>query len=319
MATDNQVRRIWLVLKDEGVSDNLDFLCKHFWSANYELTPHIHRAHELIFVTGGQGTLYSNDVGYQLNRGDLLVVEPGTVHKGRAHPENPFELFTLGYHFQADRLYADPALFGLDNLFLELFKLYKHQTKRTLVPNCDQLDEVLNDLFQETIEKQSYRQELMRSYLIQFFVLLARKLKAYVDRNHSTLDTVEAIIRAKKHIHTHFQQPLTLEDIARVACLSPSHFCRIFKQETDYTPIEFLNSVRFENAKTLLLFSNFTLTEIADRIGFSSIHYFSRTFKKHQGISPLAYRQAKGLSPSRRNALIRGPQLGEETAVESGR
>jgi AraC-like DNA-binding protein len=293
MKADKSPKRLWLVLEGEGVSSNLIFLCKHDWNVRHVLTPHAHSAHEFIYIVGGEGEINSNDVDYCLGKGDLLLVEPESVHKGTAHPENPFELLTLGYNFGADRVYADPALFGLDSIFLELYLAYKRKIKAPLIHNCERLQNVLFNLLDETIDNQRCRKELMRAYLIQFFTFLIRKLEPKIESDSASPDVAEAIIKAKKHIQSHFHEPIVLEDIAQVACLSQSHFCRLFKQETGFTPIEYLNSVRLEYAKTLLLYSNYTLTEIADRVGFSSIHYFSRCFKKYEGVSPLYYRQTE--------------------------
>ena len=198
-------------------------------------------------------------------------------------------MITIGYNFYDYRLYADPVLYGMDQVFLDLFKKYKIKTNRPIIPNCRQISKTLKDLFAEALDKQLFWQETMRACLIQFFIFLGRKLKIYVDFDNIASDKVESIIRTKKYIGSNFHKPLCLENIARVACLSQSHFCRIFKQETGFTPVEYLNSVRLENAKTLLLYSNFTLTEIADMTGFSGIHYFSRIFKKEMKTSFNAY------------------------------
>lgn len=293
--------KVWLVLEGEGISHNLVFLCKHYWNVRYVLMPHAHSAYEFIYIVGGEGEICSNDIGYRLTCGDLLVIEPKTIHKGSAHPENPFELLTLGYNFNAKRVYADPALFGLDQVFLEFYQAYKQKTKLPIIRDCLPIQGVLFNLLDETMDNQRCRKELMRAFLIQFFTLLIRKLENFVEDQRPSPDTAEAIIRAKKYIQSHYHEPITLEDIAGAACLSQSHFCRLFKQETGFTPIEYLNSVRLENAKTLLLYSNYTLTEIADRVGFSSIHYFSRCFKKHEGISPLSYRQIKSIAQFQQN------------------
>jgi AraC-like DNA-binding protein len=302
MKADTSQKKVWLVLEGEGVSSNLKFLCRHFWNVQYVLMPHTHSAHEFIYIVSGAGEISSNDIEYRLTQGDLLLVEPKRIHKGQAHPENPFELLTLGYNFSADRVYADPALFGLDSIFLELYRAYKRKTKLPLIYNCQKIENVLFNLLEETMDNQRCRKELMRALLILFFTFLIRKLESFVDAEPATPDAAEAIIKAKKYIQSHSHEPITLEDIAQVACLSQSHFCRLFKLETDFTPIEFLNSVRLENAKTLLLYSNYTLTEIADRVGFSSIHYFSRCFKKYEGVSPLLYRQNKSISQFQQNS-----------------
>jgi len=283
----------WFVLEGQNVSPNLVFLCKHFWNVHYVCKPHTHLEYELIYIVGGEGELASDNINYRLAPGDLLVVEPGETHTGSAHPENPFEMLTLGYQFNARRLYADPALFGLDQVFLHLLQAYKKKYKRYAIHDCGCIEPVLTKLLEETIHDRRCRKELMRAYLIEFFTLMIRKIESLVDLQAESLDSVEAIIRAKRFIQSNFHKPINLEEIADAACLSKSHFCRVFKEETGFTPIEYVNFIRLEKAMTLLWYSNYTLTEIAEHVGFSSIHYFSRSFKKHNGVSPLQYRQQK--------------------------
>jgi AraC-like DNA-binding protein/mannose-6-phosphate isomerase-like protein (cupin superfamily) len=303
MKMNNSSEKIWLSLKNKGISDQLNFLCKHFWQVHYALMPHAHSTHEFIFVSGGMGTIISQNVAYNLSQGDLLLVEPNSIHEGVASPDNPFEIFTIGYNLTPNRFFSDPALFGLDSIFMELFKAFKDKTKLPVIYGCHEIKNIIYNLICELNDNKSCRKELIRAYLIQFFALLIRKLETCVDKNRLKNVHIEAIVKAKNFMQDHFNSPITLVDISGVACLSPSHFCRIFKKQTSSTPIEYLNNLRMEKAKTLLLHSNFTLTEIADKVGFSSIHYFSRCFKKLRGISPLSYRQDKNMIEHRPDNL----------------
>jgi AraC family transcriptional regulator, arabinose operon regulatory protein len=83
---------------------------------------------------------------------------------------------------------------------------------------------------------------------------------------------------------------LTVEQMANAAQLSVSFFCRKFKQETGYTPVEYFNNLKIQKACQLLHFSNMRINEVAFAIGITDPFYFSRLFKKQLGISPLDYR-----------------------------
>jgi AraC-like DNA-binding protein len=90
-----------------------------------------------------------------------------------------------------------------------------------------------------------------------------------------------------------FAKPLTLGEVAWHTKMSEEHLARIFRKITGQTVFDYLLTVRLENAKTLLINSNKTLTEIAAETGFSSLSLFSRNFGKAIGQSPSAYRQAR--------------------------
>ena len=86
-----------------------------------------------------------------------------------------------------------------------------------------------------------------------------------------------------------YRESLSGESLAALCSLSATHFRRLFRALYGITPTEYRNRLRIEHAKPLLLSGNLTVGEIADRLGFESIFYFSRVFKAQTGMSPLAF------------------------------
>lgn len=91
-------------------------------------------------------------------------------------------------------------------------------------------------------------------------------------------------------IRDHYDQPLTLEEIALQAGLSPNYLCRLYKQETEQNLWDYITSYRMEKAKKLLNETNLKTYEVAYKVGFDNPNYFSKIFKKHTGISPQKFR-----------------------------
>lgn len=85
---------------------------------------------------------------------------------------------------------------------------------------------------------------------------------------------------------------LELEEIARVAGVSPQHLCRLFRRELDATPVECAHLMRVERAAGLLERTDKSLAEVAEDAGYSSAFHFSRTFKQIYGVPPSEYRRA---------------------------
>lgn len=117
-----------------------------------------------------------------------------------------------------------------------------------------------------------------------------------------TLDAVRAstreelyrrLTRAKDYINACFDQPLTLKEIAAVACLSPNHLLRSFRQAFRQTPHQFLTSKRLERAREMLTDSNLSVTQVCFSVGFESLGSFSRMFRRHTGLSPSEYRRKR--------------------------
>lgn len=100
--------------------------------------------------------------------------------------------------------------------------------------------------------------------------------------------------KAKEYIRENFQKDLTLDEVSKVVDISPYYFSKLFKQETGENFIEYLTKVRMKNAEELLKDSDYSIKEICVASGYSDPNYFSRIFKKYEGVTPSEYRERLG-------------------------
>src|SRR5436190_14539973 len=101
----------------------------------------------------------------------------------------------------------------------------------------------------------------------------------------------QAVERAIQTMHTHLHEVLTLEDLASVACLSPSHFHRVFCRLIGIPPGEFLSALRFQAARRLLVTTSLSVTDICFEVGYISTGSFTTRFTQRVGLSPRLLRQ----------------------------
>ena len=87
-------------------------------------------------------------------------------------------------------------------------------------------------------------------------------------------------------------KPITLEELAEIAKLSPFYFSHMFKRETGFAPMEYVINTRIEHAKTLLLTTSMSISEIAEEVGYSSSGSLINLFVKKVGSSPGQYRKS---------------------------
>lgn len=95
-----------------------------------------------------------------------------------------------------------------------------------------------------------------------------------------------SIARARAFIEEHCTEQLCLRKIAAASCISPFHFCKLFKRTTGLTFTAFVSRLRIEKAKCLLLNPNYQVTEIGSGVGFESLTHFNRQFNEYVGESP---------------------------------
>jgi AraC-like DNA-binding protein len=105
-----------------------------------------------------------------------------------------------------------------------------------------------------------------------------------------TVDLLAHLRDARDHIDRHYELPLDLDQLAKVAGVSKFHFVRSFDATYGETPIRYLTTRRIERAQDLLRAANLTVTEVCMLVGFSSLGSFSSRFSQMVGESPTAYR-----------------------------
>lgn len=126
-----------------------------------------------------------------------------------------------------------------------------------------------------------------------------------LQQEKKQLKRLGAIDESVQFIAEHVEQPLTLEQLAASVSLSPFYFARLFKQETGFSPHEYIVRARVDKAKYLLISTSLPLKEIACRCGFGNECSFSTLFKKMSGCTPRGYRM--------RGMEAEGPQRQKDT------
>lgn len=132
-------------------------------------------------------------------------------------------------------------------------------------------------------------EELLEMYLRQIFLLIQR---SWAERQPSVSSYLqEEIDYARKYFNEHYNEDISIEDYAQSRGMSVSWFLRNFKQMTMKSPMQYILSIRMNNAVSLLETTDYNVTEISTIIGYENPLYFSRIFKKQKGVSPSEYRK----------------------------
>ncbi len=121
----------------------------------------------------------------------------------------------------------------------------------------------------------------------RLFTLTEEALRELVDAD-------DIIARADAYIREHFRENINREDVAAVACITPNYLSKQFRNRKGMNLREYINKIRIDEAKRLLLSTNLPVSEIAGMAGYDNISYFSTVFRKHVGMSPVDWRLEKG-------------------------
>lgn len=146
----------------------------------------------------------------------------------------------------------------------------------------------------------NFNSELQQQQIASIETLehLLEWLRIFLEEKATDIQTLRdhsvrrEIAEAQRYIQTHIGEKIAMDEMAHRLNLNPSHFSRIFKQETGETFVEFVTRTKMEKAKELLNQSDMTIVEIAEQLGYEHTSYFIKLFRNASGMSPNEYRKS---------------------------
>lgn len=158
------------------------------------------------------------------------------------------------------------------------------------------LDRIGEDIALEIANDEPGRSALISSLVDQLVIQVLRKHSAVRRSDSLELSRVglidRRIRRAVELMYSNLDRELPLAEIASAAHLSPFHFSRLFKKLTGATPHAYLGTLRISRAKELLASTDFAITEVGARVGYTSSSHFTKAFREATGLSPRSFRAA---------------------------
>ena len=127
----------------------------------------------------------------------------------------------------------------------------------------------------------------LRNWFIEKFREACKNIGSKKDEHENHL-----VVKAKDYIIQNYNKDISLDDVSRQLDLSSYYFSKLFKEETGSNFVEYVTSLRIQKAKELLKEDrDCSMKEICSSVGYSDPNYFSRIFKKNEGITPTEYRE----------------------------
>lgn len=253
----------------------------------YEMTSHWHGEIEIIRILDGILNIRLNNNSYILKKDDIVFVNSETVHG--AEPQNcVYECLDFHLSFL-------PFTDNSSKYFIDSLQNHEYLIKEYIPYNsCPQMYKAVNTAFEAMKNKSSGYKFKVVGALYNLFGTIVDEHIYYpvsgapsitVDKNVAKLKNVLSFIRKN------YDMPITLNDMANAAGMSPKYFCYFFRDMTTKTPIEYLNSYRVEKASRKLINTDQSVTDIAFTSGFNDLSYFIKTFKAIKGITPARFRK----------------------------
>ena len=253
-------------------------------SADQLITNHWHNSLEVLYIASGKMDTGINNAIYHLKRGDLIIINSGDIHFTRCR--------------DYAKIYVLQVPYPLLNTHIPNYDYVRFQDSDGSVvfsnpAKVDELSRLMIQMYEIMLEQKPGYTLLFSSKLYQFlFILFQRyhtdissRTKQKSDRNLIRLEQV------MNYVKSHYTQPISLEDAAQILSLNPEYFCRYFKKYMGMTFLEYVNSIRLYHIHQDLLNTNYSVSELMDRHGFTNYKLFSKMFRNTYGCPPGMFRR----------------------------
>ena len=246
---------------------------------------HLHQEVELFLVTKGEKTFMVDDETIHMSCGDLIFVHGKAPHKTQTPPGSSGIMVQFLPNLQPNKVEHDQYILKLSTQETAAYTLFPAGTAQNLA-----LVGCINKISREYTGKKPFYETFIKAYVYELLDNLYRSKVLAAPSAHSTVSTTR-LEPALAFIHAHYAETIRLKDISAIVHVNKSHFCQIFKNTMGVSFVDYLNYVRICNAQELLSSTNLSITEIAGAVGFSSVAYFIKIFKKYRFTTPALYRK----------------------------
>ena len=249
----------------------------------YEMSYHWHIEYEVIRVLKGELLMTIGEDEFTAKSGDIIFIKGGLLHGGI--PKNC--LYECIVYNLDSLMTASPASERLlKKVSSNSIEIYDH------FPSGDrELLRITDRMFGHMKTRAEGHELTVIGAFYEFFGYILEHSLYKEAQSISAKDgqRIEHLKNVIATIEEHYDECITLDDLARAAGMNSKYFCRYFREMTHRTPIDYLNYYRIEQACFKLATSNNSVAEIGMSCGFNDESYFIKTFKKYKGVTPKKY------------------------------
>lgn len=247
---------------------------------------HYHEEIELLIVKEGVFCVTVDGRTYEASAGDVIFINSGVPHSTHS-TKTPLQTGIIQFK-ESD--FVDSENSQIINYSSKLKSI--GEVSVAVISDKHFFDATVT-LVEEAEERNTAYDMFVRSEIYEILGFLYRNKYLIAADDIKNNRAAQKILPILAHINTNYHEDLTLESASAMLNFDPSYFCRIFKQATGATFTEYLNFVRVCKAERMLARSDVSILDISEAVGFSSVSYFNRIFKKYKSCSPRFYRSAK--------------------------
>ncbi|MGN0360617.1 MAG: helix-turn-helix domain-containing protein [Hominisplanchenecus sp.] len=259
---------------------------------NFIFEGEAHNFWEFCCVDKGDVEVSADGVPHLLHKGEIIFHKPNEFHTLKANGKTAPNLVVMSFHCSSSCMdfFRDRVLTITDEERSLLAQIITEARECFSSP--------LDDPYLLKLERKDpspfASEQLIRIYLEQFLLQMCRRCQ----KNEFVLPPVKSIKksndlqiydRVRLYLEAHLYEHISIESICRENLIGRSQLQKIFRERTNSGVINYFSKMKIDAAKQMIRESNLNFSQIAEKLGYTSVHYFSRQFKKVTGMSPSEY------------------------------
>ena len=283
------------VVLEDSVTINRIFSVHYFqYMSDFSFPGESHDFWELVCVDRGEIDALAGDRRLTLKKGNILFHKPNEFHNVLTNGKVSPSLVVIGFECHS------PAIKSFEDQLMSVQDTEKELLAQIIVEARNTFSGRLDDPYQEELIFNSEpltfgSAQLISHYLEQLMIHLYRRYFSYslpvrssrfLAEASSGNDTYNRIVR---YMEEHLGERMTIDRICRDNLVGRSQLQKLFRDTKGCGVIEFFSMMKIDTAKQMIRDNQLNFTQIADRLGYNSIHYFSRQFKQITTMTPSEY------------------------------
>lgn len=252
------------------------------YGGDWHSTLHTHAYTEIFYVVGGSGKFNIEGKLLPVTTDDMVIVNPNVEHTEVSYNQRPLEYIVLGVE-------------GLE------YSAGEDADERWFMTNLQNAREALLHALREMLREIEFKAvgyELICQDLLEVLILRLMRhaglqfLPTKTEHRKPGRKPSKECAAVRHYIDNHFKENINLDMLSELVHVNKYYMVHSFTKEYGISPINYLISRRIEESKYLLSDTDHSLSQISHMLGFSSPSYFSQSFRRLEGMSPMEFRRS---------------------------